>query len=192
MIKLSEIASSLEGCVRLARRKDDALSYFNISTDGFWASFTALALSLLIGISQSYLEIFAYNKADFQDVAGLKSGAIEFSLYPMLIMLLSWLTYLAFVFAISRSGGFQEKYWAFTIVYNWCQLAIIGVWFVLSVFILGTIGIEQFAALFFLYLIVSYYFLWYVIVRTLAVSALMAIGLIFVEFLITVTYLVIA
>ena len=190
MISRTEIVSSLEGCFRLARGKDDALSYFNISSDGFWRSFIAMALSLLVSVLQSYLEVFAYNRADLPEVEGLKSGALEFSLYPMLIILLSWLTFLIFVYAISRSAGFHEKYWTFAIVYNWCQLAIIGVWFVLSVFILGTVGIEQFALFFFLYLIASYMFLWFVAVRTLAVTTLMATGLIFVEFLITVTYLV--
>src|SRR5690606_35968300 len=39
MISVPEIRSSLTGAVMLAKRAPDALSYFDLSTDGFYRSF---------------------------------------------------------------------------------------------------------------------------------------------------------
>ncbi len=190
MTSIAEIQSSIKGCFSLAKGEEDALKHFNLSSDGFWSSFTALALGLLIAALQTYLEIYIFNNSDIPAVPGLKDEPLEFSVFPIIIMLFSWLSFLCAVFFISRSAGFVDKFWSFVIVYNWSQLTILAIWFILSVFILGTIGIQFFSQAFFLYLIASYIYLWYLTVRTLETTALMAVGVIFIEFLITVTFII--
>jgi hypothetical protein len=190
MTSIAEIQSSIKGCISLAKGEENALKYFNLSSGGFWSSFIAVVLGLLIAALQAYLEIYIFNKSDIPAVPGLKDEPLEFSVLPIVIMLVSWLSYLCAVFFISRSAGFTDKFWTFVIVYNWSQLTIIGIWFVLSVFILGTVGIQFFSLAFFLYLIASYFYLWYMTLRTLETSALMAVGIISIEFLITVTFIV--
>ncbi|WP_025897819.1 hypothetical protein [Sneathiella glossodoripedis] len=191
MTSFAEITSSIQGCLRLAKGDSQALGYFNISSGGFWSSLTALVLGLIIATVQIYIEIHVFNSSDIPAVQGLKDEPLDFSFVPIVLMLASWISFLTIIYFAARSAGLINHYWTFFIVYNWSQLTIIGIWFIISVFILGTVGIQFFSLAFFLYLIASYVYLWYMTTRTLQASPLMSLGVVLIEFLVTLTFVVV-
>ena len=73
MVSLKEIVNSLYGAYLLARRDPDALSYFNISTEGFYHSFAAMILAVPLFIFESAIDY--------------KALATETAIVPFLLLL---------------------------------------------------------------------------------------------------------
>ena len=177
MISLREIVNSLYGAYLLARRDPNALSYFNISTEGFYRSFIAM----LLAVPLFTLE----NSVDYK---ALSTGT---AILPFLVLLcfalwVSWGTYLTIMAVFSRYMGVSDNYSVFVIVYNWVQFALILIWFPLSIIANGILPESMSAAINLVFIAASYVYLWYILRVTLKVTGMTATGFAFLEFLVVV------
>jgi len=177
MPSLKEITWSLYGCYKLALRDKDALSFFNFSASGFWSSFAAMVLGLLVTILQKSLEY---------KIAHTNVGLIQFVALIVSALAVSWIFYLIAVSIISKYMGFSQHIGGFIIVYNWSQLALTGIWVILSILTLGLFGPTALGIIGLLFIGLSYTYLWYILVVTLKVSPMVAVGLSVLEFAISV------
>ncbi|MFT6556223.1 MULTISPECIES: hypothetical protein [Sneathiella] len=175
MAGLYEVIYSLFGSFRLALRDPDALRYFNLSPAGFWASFTALLLSVPLLALDFYL--------DFR-LIGAEIPALPFILSKLGITYVSWLLYLVIVGVADQYIFETKKFGNFTIIYNWAQLALICVWLPFSILSMGYLGLALTSLLSLTFLILSYVFLWYILRRTLEISGTAAVLMAFIEFVV--------
>jgi len=176
MTNLKEISSSLYGVYHLAKRDQNALNYFNLSTAGFFSSFAAMLIAI---------PFFSIENAI--DYAALP---IEISLIPFLAiiniaLLVNWAIYLLTIGILAKYLDFGPNFSVFAIVYNWSQLAIMILWFPISIILTGLLGVENTGLFQLLFMLATYVYLWYVLRVTLAVSGSLALGLTFLEFLLT-------
>jgi hypothetical protein len=174
MANLKEISSSLYGAYRIARLDPDASQYFNLSTPGFYSSFSAM----LIAVPFFALE----NAFDFK-VINTETGLIPFLIILCIALVVSWGSYLAIVGILTKYMGISEKFGTFVIVYNWSQLAIIALWLPISVLLSGLVGGEAVGTISLLFIGATYVYLWQVLRLTLGVSGSLALGFAFLEFL---------
>ncbi|GLQ05443.1 hypothetical protein [Sneathiella chinensis] len=177
MAGLTEIIWSLFGCYRLALRDKDALSFFNLSEKGFWASFTAILLSV---------PVFALSNGIDLSLVDLKVDTGTYLLVISIALITSWCCYLAAMAIAARALDLSDRFVPFVIVYNWAQLALMLVWLPLSILLLGIMGPETMAVFRLLFIGLSYVYLWYILVVTLAVPGPTAAALAFLEFIIAI------
>jgi hypothetical protein len=174
---LREIVTALFGTYRLARRDPDALNYFNISLEGFYHSFLAMILAV---------PLFAFENAiDYRGIP-TDTGLGSFLFLLCIALLVSWGGYLSVMAVLARFMDFADRYSVFVIVYNWVQFAIILIWLPISVIATGILPADIAPVLTLLFIVATYALLWYLIKVTLNVSAMVAVGLAFLEFLIVV------
>jgi hypothetical protein len=173
---LPEMTRSVFGCYRFARADQNAFQFFNISIEGFYRSFAAMIIILpVIGIYSFFLA--QMSEADV--------GMIEVVTSEMMITLLSWVLYLASLYILARYFGVAENYSVFVIVYNWSQVFFAIIWLPLSFLAVTQASQEAAAILSMIFIMASYFYLWYIIMRSLAVSTSTAIALAVLEFIIT-------
>ncbi|MAZ02079.1 MAG: hypothetical protein CMN56_02965 [Sneathiella sp.] len=177
MVSLREITSSLYGAYMLARRNPDALSYFNISTEGFYHSFAAMLLAVPLFIFE--------NAIDYKSI-GTETSLISFLFLLCFALWISWGAYLAVMAILARFMGFSDRYSVFVIVYNWVQLALIIVWFPLSIIASGILPVELASGINLVFIVITYAYLWYIIRVTLNVTGGIAVGFAFIEFLVVI------
>ena len=127
----------------------------------------------------------------FENAVDYKSIGTETSLVSFLILLcfalwISWGAYLAVMAILARFMGFSDRYSVFVIVYNWVQLALIIVWFPLSIIANGILPAELASGINLVFIIITYAYLWYIIRITLNVAGGMAVGFAFIEFLVVI------
>ena len=128
----------------------------------------------------------------------LLQKTIEFKLAPSdinyfqfiflfgLAVMISWSCYLVTMAILSKYLGFSDHFSTFTIVYNWSQLAIIAVWFLLAIIVTGLFGPMAAGIIGLFFIGASYLYLWHIIVVTLQVSTIVAAAMAFMEFLIAI------
>ena len=177
MASINEITWSVYGCYRLALKDKDALSLFNLTASGFWTSFSAMFLSLLIILLQKSIE-FKFSVTD--------ASYFQFILLFGLAVIISWNCYLVVMAVLSKYMDFSAKFSTFVIVYNWSQLAIIAIWFLLSIIVTGLLGPMAVGIIGLLFIGVSYLYLWYILVITLQITSTVAVALAFMEFIIAI------
>ena len=175
MASLTEIIWSLFGCYRLAIRDRNALSYFNFSDPGFWASFSAMVLAIPILTIENMLE---YNAIQ-TDV-----DMIPYLLVRGVTTLISWATYLAIIGLVDQYFTKTGRFGAFVIVYNWAQFALILLWLPFSILTMGLMGPEATSMFGLIFVGLSYVYLWYILVSTLEIPGPTAAMLAFAEFVI--------
>lgn len=177
MISVPEIRSSLTGAVMLAKRAPDALSYFDLSTDGFYRSFYAMLLAA---------PLFA-----LENTFDYKSFATDTALVPFILLLclalwISWGSYLVVMGILARYMGFGDRFGSFVIVYNWAQLALILLWLPITVIATGILPPGVGGLLNLIFIAATYVYLWYILKVTLRTTGYLAAGFAFLEFLVVV------
>ena len=176
MTSWKEISSSLYGVYQLAKRDQNALGHFNISAAGFFSSFAAM--------------LFAIPFFSIENSIDYAALPIEISLIPFLViinvaLLINWAVYLLTIGVLAKYLDYAPNFSVFAIVYNWSQLAIMILWFPISIILTGLLGAENTGLFQLLFMLATYVYLWYVLRVTLAVSGSLALGLTFLEFLLT-------
>lgn len=177
MASIREITGSIYGCYRLALKDNDALSQFNLTASGFWTSFSAMFLSLIVILLQKSIE-FKLVAADVD--------YMQFIFLFGLAVIISWTCYLVAMGVLSKYLDFSEKFSTFAIVYNWSQLAIIAVWFVLAIIVTGILGPVAAGVIGLFFIGASYLYLWHILVVTLQMTSVVAAAMSFLEFLIAI------
>lgn len=170
---LNEIAASLTGAVRLLRRDTGGLSNFNMTEEGFWRSFFAIAL---------VLPLVAFSVVMFRENTEVSTAALASRTSVNLV--LRWVAYAAVMLLFTRSLDLGHNYMRFITVHNWCTV-IAALFMIVPVLLhgLGLVSITaaKFVVIFILLTMLAYY--WFVARETLQTSGFVAAGVVFIDFL---------
>lgn len=116
-----EIRRSLYGALRIAILDPDALSHFNLTEDGFWRSFFAMAPSVLLYALLNALPVGEL-PMDEEGPSLLFTVPAHAVLY-----LVIWVAYLLAMIPVTRLLRLSHRYVGFVVVWNWASLAQIMV-----------------------------------------------------------------
>ncbi len=113
MPNLREIVFSLYGTYRLARLDKGGVGYFDISVKGFWNSFFAAVI-----VAPFYgLLLYQRYAAGLEDAHPLRYVAIETIAYVIL-----WVAFPLVMASMARILDRERQYMGYIIVYNWAQV----------------------------------------------------------------------
>lgn len=173
----NEVLSSLIGATRLLRRDAGGLSDFNLTEEGFWRSFFAMAL---------VLPMSAFAAIMFRENAEVSATVLASRTTVNLV--LQWAVFTALMLIFTRSLGLGHHYMRFITVYNWSSVVATGCMMVpVLLHGMNLIGIEgALLVVFFIFLLMLAYF-WFVARLTLETSGGVAAGIVFIDFLLNIS-----
>ena len=110
----TEAQLAIGGALKLARGDSRGLGSFDTSLDGFWRSFRAALICYPM-----YLALLAMRvPAPPWDSAGV----IRIVLIESIAFVISWTAFPLLILPLSRAFGRENRFLAFMVVYNWCQV----------------------------------------------------------------------
>lgn len=175
------ILNSLNGAWKLARATPNSMQYFDLSSDGFWKSFWAIAVML-----PAFILWVLFNLQGGSQQIG---DGVEIS-YPLLsesIYIILALPLTALVMAyFTKFMKISENFSSMVIAYNWVSAFIYIIMAVFTMILLsgffgGQISVVILMMLRFYF---GFYVLWFTLKSSLQISGLLAVGvLIFVKLL---------
>ena len=117
---LLEITRSIHGAWRIARFDPDALAYFNVTLDGFWRSFMALAV-----VAPFYI-VFLILSHGHHPGLELPTGPVVSMQWYVAVKLVafaaSWLIFPVVMVQICRLLDLTPTYVQYIIVWNWSNV----------------------------------------------------------------------
>ncbi len=172
----NEIVSSLIGALRLLRRDTGGFNNFNLSEEGFWRSFFAMAL--VLPMSALAAVMFRENT---------EVSAVALASRTSVNLLLQWAAFTAIMLAFTRMLSVGQHYMRFIIAYNWSSVIATGCMMVpVLLFGMGLLAMEGALVLvFFIFLAMLVYF-WFVAREALETNGHVAIGIVFIDFMLNV------
>lgn len=173
----NEIVASLLGAFQLLRRDRSGLNNFNMTEEGFWRSFFAMAL---------VLPMSAFAAVLFRESTEVSSMALASRTSVNLV--LQWAAFTALMLVYTRSFDLGQRYMRFIIAYNWSSVIATGCMMVpVLLHSLGMLGVEaSLVIVFFIFLAMLAYF-WFVAREALETSGYIAAGVVLIDFLLNVT-----
>lgn len=118
MLSGSEILHGLTGSWRIVLRDPEAPKHFNLSTEGFFRSFWALALSVpVVFFSTTSLWRLAREVDPSDD-----TGFLSFAVVQLGGTLLYWAAFLAAMIAVARQLNLAAHYAPYVVTFNWGTL----------------------------------------------------------------------
>jgi hypothetical protein len=109
-----ETQLAIGGALKLARGDARGLGFFDISIDGFWRSFRAALICYPM-----YLVLLALRVTGAQ-WAG--SGIARIVIVETIAFVISWTAFPLLMLPLSRGLGRENRFLAFMVAYNWCQI----------------------------------------------------------------------
>jgi hypothetical protein len=109
-----EVQLAVGGALKLARGDARGLGFFDISIDGFWRSFRAAAICYPI-----YLILLALRVTDAQ---WADAGIGRIIAVETIAFVISWTAFPLLILPLSRFLGRENRFLAFMVAYNWCQV----------------------------------------------------------------------
>jgi len=129
MLSLAEIQRSLEGAVRLMRLDATGIERFDLTADGFWRSFFAIALVVPMVI---VIDIFSFDETI---EGGSLAGSIAWSLTRLIV---AWAAAALALLGIAGLLDRRHRYAAFIIAWNWISVPLNGA--MLVAFLIGLVA----------------------------------------------------
>lgn len=173
----NEIVASLTGALRLLRRDRGGFSNFNLTEEGFWRSFFAMALVLPMS---ALAAVMFRESTEVSDVALASRTVVNLAL--------QWAVFTAIMLLFTRMLNLGHNYMRFITAYNWSSvIATCCMMVPVLLFGMGLMGIEGALVLvFFIFLAMLAYF-WFVAREALQTSGSVAAGIVFIDFLLNIT-----
>jgi hypothetical protein len=109
-----ETQLAIGGALKLARGDARGLGFFDISLDGFWRSFRAALICYPM-----YLLLLASRVSEAQWAA---AGIPRIVAVESVAYVISWTAFPLLILPLSRSLGRENRFLAFMVAYNWCQI----------------------------------------------------------------------
>lgn len=139
MITGDHIQRALTGVFRLSLHDAKGLSWFEMTTDGFFRSFWAIALSAPL---YAYAVVGTLRAA--QDIPDIEGRSVSIGIFILLHFLFFFggsLIFIAAMIPLSKLLDVQSRYATFVIAYNWGTLAanLLGL-IPVAAYALGLIG----------------------------------------------------
>jgi hypothetical protein len=110
----TEVQLAIGGALKLARGDRRGLGFFDISIDGFWRSFRAALMCYPF-----YLVLLSFRvAAPYWEASGVpRIVVVETIGYAI-----SWVAFPLLVMPLARWLGREDRFLAFMVAYNWCQV----------------------------------------------------------------------
>lgn len=165
-----EIRQSLTGAWLLFRRDPAGMGNFSLTIEGFWRSFFAALLA-----APAYIVLVMGRS----DVGGATSWPGEILAY-----LVGWAAFPVIAIFLTRLLQLSHKYVPLIIASNWA--AVLQILFFVAVLLASRIfpqGLQSFLLLIATVIVLSYQ--WFVVRTALETTAMIALGLVVVDFLIS-------
>jgi len=178
MIQPPEFAHALYGIGRILRRDDAAWEHFNGTLEGFWRSFTAMALTAPVYLIQMLLFYF---------VRPEKPVLAAFLVVEGVAFVITWVLWPNVMVGAAALLDRREKLFVYLTAYNWFKLFEIVA--LTPVIALMALGLAPSPVIMALALIVQLYFLlaeWFIARKGLGVNGLAAAVLVLVDMQFTV------
>lgn len=175
-----EIVRSLTGAWLLAKRDPSALSYFNLSIDGFWRSFAAMVLVLPILFLSASISLDLKLASEAQE--GITTDAGGFYAGRIVLMIIGWVAFPLVMIPVSRVLDLSHRYVTYIIVFNWSSVLAE---YVLAVpellWYAGVIGPDILSGAFVAVLALAVLYRWYVAKTALETTGLIASTMVLLE-----------
>jgi hypothetical protein len=178
VISLNEMLAGLYGALRLARADATGMRWFNATPEGFWRSFWAAALVAPVFA----LLLWIRYESESMTVAPLRFALLEFVSYVV-----AWTLFPLLMFYLAQVVERERNYYGYMVAYNWSTvwqnlvylpLAMVSEIGVLSFAAASTLSVAVLAAVF--------VYTWFITRTALQVNALVAAGVVAVDFLISI------
>lgn len=127
-----EIARSIFGAWRIARLDPRALAWFDLSADGFYRSFAAMAvvapfylMTMLVVLVSGGLGLDGAGDAMAADADG--PDAATYLAVQAVFYVVRWIGYALLLVPITMLIGAADRYATYVVVWNWASVLQIGV-----------------------------------------------------------------
>ena len=173
MPSLAEVARAIYGAWRLMLFDADGMTFFDLSTDGFWRSFFAAvvvapAYVLFVAVGLASAEAEAVDPAW---AAVVKGGAY----------LISWVAFPVAAIFVTRLLGVTGRYIPLIVAYNWSNVPPLLILVPVELMAASGAGIAgTFGTLALLFILV---YEWFIVRVALGVAAFTAVGIIVMDLL---------
>ncbi|MEM7225725.1 MAG: hypothetical protein AAF495_22295 [Pseudomonadota bacterium] len=170
----TEIAASIYGAWRLARRDPAGLDYFNRTLEGFWRSFFVAVL-----VAPGYALLIGLDWASHAPAASFGRAV----LVTTIAYVITWVAFPVIMYHIAQAIDRQHRYISFIVAANWSW--VIQMVLVLPVALLDSSGVLPTALaslLPFLVTALLLTYVWYIAVTALQVTGWVATGLVALDF----------
>jgi hypothetical protein len=184
VITRDEIARSLSGSWALVQNRPDAMRHFDVSLDGFWRSFQAIILiapiyALTAMADRRAMLSDAIADETFSDSAFITAKAITLGL--------DWITLPIILAVVAGPLGIQRGYTAYVVARNWTTVLLILPFAAIALIeMIGLISIEIAALLTFVALAAVFRVSYVVARRALNTGMDIAVGIVVLDFLVSV------
>lgn len=109
-----ETQLAIGGALKLARGDARGLGFFDTSLDGFWRSFRAALICYPI-----YLALLALRSPA---PPWASAGVATILIVETIAFVISWTAFPLLMLPLSRVLGRENRFLAFMVAYNWCQV----------------------------------------------------------------------
>ena len=169
---LNEVAASLIGAMRLFRRDGGGFQNFNMTEDGFWRSFFAIAIAGPMSICAEML------LGEFGS-----HSATAVSTRTAATLVLQWVSFVLIIFYFTEVTGLSQRFMRFVIAYNWCTVVASAAMMIPALMYgFGLVSRDlSLLALFFLLLVMLSYS-WFVAREALQTSGAIAASIVAIDF----------
>ncbi len=176
-----EVFRSLTGAWLLARRAPSALTYFNLTIEGFWRSFAAVLLVAPIFFVFATLDFTADTASSADD--GVRPDAAGHYVGTAVLLAVSWISFPLIMVPVSRVLGLAHRYVTYIIVYNWSSvLAEVVLAAPVALLYLGVIGVDTARGGFGIALLLVVVYRWFIARIALETTGLVASAMVLLEF----------
>lgn len=178
MISTREIVMSLYGAYRLARADQGGMAYFEKTLDGFWRSFFAavmvaplFALLLIIRFNQGQIEV----------------SFLRYSIVEGISYVIAWVAFPLIVYHIAEGVDRRKQFVGYIVAYNWTSVLQNTAYLPFAIVAeLGLIGGGSMAFFGAALLALVLLYTWFVTKTALMVSTLFAVGLVALDFMVSI------
>lgn len=187
-----EVVRSLFAAWRIARFDPNAMSYFNLSLDGFWRSFVAALLVLPFYLLLSGLEFIHASelaRADAlpSELALRDDSLLGFIVLEVVAFACAWAAWPLLMVPISRFLGLDSHYVPYIIAANWGAVLQNTLLFAAQFLVFSGLFPDQLAGILLVICYITVLYYGFLVVRAgLQCDVIMAIGLVVLKTLVVI------
>ncbi len=174
MISVREIFGYLFGAYRLALMDVKGAAFFSNDDRAFWASFLAAGLVLPF-----YGVILAVKYNSYSELG----SPLRFVSVELIAYVIAWVAFPLLMVRVVQILDRKDKYFGFICAYNWASVLQNIVYLPVIFFVL--IGVESAAIVGFFILMCLLLYTWFIAKTLLDIDGIVAIGLVFLDLLIS-------
>ena len=185
-----EVVRSLDGAGRLFIDRPEAMRFFDVSVEGFWRSFAAI---LLVAPSFALASLAEYHLILSDSIADEGFSEAAFAAARALSLCVDWVAFPILLALVAGRLGLGGRYASYVVARNWCSvLALVPFGMVGLLFAAGVLGPDVTSFLWLAAVIAVLRYNFVIARRGLGVGTAFAIGVVAVDFLLSLSIAAVA